>query len=194
MSTPDDPRTLRSRSALITAAIDLVDERDVASLAITDVCQLAGVSRPTFYQHFGDLGTLVQAAALERLQQLFDESMAQEQRDEPAAMLDAGLKRLMHGLAAHALFYRRVLEGASALTAQSRVIDFVAARIMAFVERSGAADASRIAFRSRFLAAGATWLVIEHLGTDRLSPAELDRVASQIARQLASSILDEARS
>src|SRR6478752_2791242 len=114
MSLTPDPRAARSRAALLDAARQLVDARAIGSIAITDVCTLAGVSRPTFYQHFGDIA---------------------------------------------------------------------ADRLLAFVERSGAADPELIKPRVRLLAAGAAWLVMEQLG-DRRDPDGLDSAASRIAQQL----------
>jgi AcrR family transcriptional regulator len=192
MSIAPDPRTARSRAALIAAATELVDERDVSSVSIHDICAAAGVSRPTFYQHFGDIGTVVQAAAVGRLLEVFDAAVDLERPDEPAVMLDAGVKRLMHGLARHAPFYRRVLEGTSAIAAQAMIVDFVADRLLAFVERSGAADPQRIAFRIRFLAAGASWLVIERLA-DHPGPDGLDAAATRIARHLSDSLIERVR-
>ena len=187
MSSLPDPRAQRSRAALLEAACELVDERDVGALTITDVCTLAGVSRPTFYQHFGDIPTLAQAAAVERLEQVFEETAAVQTPAEPAVMLEAGVRRLMQGLAEHAPFYRRVLEETSMLAVQPLVIDFVADRLVAFVERSGAANPDRIRSRVRLLAAGAAWLVMEQLG-DRRDPDGLDSAATGIAQQLAQSI------
>jgi len=184
-----DPRTVRSRAALISAATELIDERDVASISITDVCTVAGVSRPTFYQHFGDVSTLVQAAAIDRLQQVFDATIALEVRDEPPVMLQNGVGRLVRGLAQHAPFYRRVLEGTSIFAAHAMVVDYVAERLKAFIERSGVANAEAITFRIRFLAAGATWLVIEQFG-DNPDPDGLDAAATRIAQQLAQSMAE----
>ena len=192
MSLTPDPRALRSRAALLNAARQLVDARDIGSIAITDVCALAGVSRPTFYQHFGDIATLVQAAAIERLEQVFDATAAVETLAEPAVMLETGVRRLMQGLAEHAPFYRRVLEETSVLAVQALVIDFVAARLLAFVERSGAADPEEIKSRVRLLAAGAAWLVMEQLG-DRRDPDGLDSAATRIAQQLAQSLVEGGR-
>ncbi len=170
-----------------------MDARDISSISITDVCTLAGVSRPTFYQHFGDIATLVQAAAIERLEQVFDATAAVATPAEPTVMLTNGVRRLMQGLAEHAPFYRRVLEETSVLAVQTLVIDFVAARLLTFVERSGAADPEQIRSRVRLLAAGAAWLVMEQLG-DRRDPDGLESAASRIAQQLAASMVEGGRS
>jgi len=188
--TAHDPRTLRSRASLVAASIEMLDEQELAGISITDVCSRAGVSRPTFYLHFGDVGALVQAAALERLEALFNASREAEQNDAPGTMLEAGIHRLLYGLAEHAPFYRRVLDGASAVSTLTSVIDFVAARLVAFAQRSGSEGAAVPASRVRFFAAGATWLVVEHLGTGRLARDDLDRAAAEIARHLAGSTVE----
>ena len=53
-SSRTDPRTRRSRDALIAAAGALLAELDPDDISITDIAQRAGLSRPTVYQHFAD--------------------------------------------------------------------------------------------------------------------------------------------
>lgn len=44
--------TIRTRDALIHSYIDLLHEIPVNKIRITDICDRAGLSRPTFYKHF----------------------------------------------------------------------------------------------------------------------------------------------
>ena len=47
----EDPRSVRSRAALVAAMTELLDERELDTISVTQVVQRAGVTRPTFYQH-----------------------------------------------------------------------------------------------------------------------------------------------
>src|SRR5690625_7438314 len=68
-----NPRAERSKTALITAMTRALDEYEPGQvLSLAEISRAAGVSRPTLYQHFGDLANLIRAAAAVRLVALFD--------------------------------------------------------------------------------------------------------------------------
>ena len=72
MSENMDPRTARARKAMVDAAIELVASSPVSEISITQVAEAAGVSRPTIYQHFGDVPGLVAAATEEYMTGVFE--------------------------------------------------------------------------------------------------------------------------
>ncbi len=49
-----DIRTARTRSALASALIDLMDRTAFEEIKVVDICQAAQVHRTTFYKHFED--------------------------------------------------------------------------------------------------------------------------------------------
>src|SRR5699024_11274618 len=68
-----NPRAERSRTALIEAMTRALDAHELGSvLSVAEISRAAGVSRPTLYQHFGDLPNLMRAAAMVRVVALFD--------------------------------------------------------------------------------------------------------------------------
>lgn len=67
-----DARIARSRQALLRAILDLLREGAGDHLTISAICERAGVSRPTFYQHFSSPHALLAAAVTERLDSLLD--------------------------------------------------------------------------------------------------------------------------
>lgn len=69
---PSDPRTRRSRSALETALRELVAERDLSQIPVSDLTKRAGVNRSTFYEHYTDVHDLAAAACTT----VFDELVA----------------------------------------------------------------------------------------------------------------------
>ncbi|MDU6928100.1 MAG: TetR family transcriptional regulator, partial [Dermabacter sp.] len=63
--TPIDPRAQKSRESLIRVMVDALDENPQPP-SVSELVRRAGASRPTFYQHFGDIPTLMHAAAMAR--------------------------------------------------------------------------------------------------------------------------------
>jgi TetR/AcrR family transcriptional regulator, regulator of autoinduction and epiphytic fitness len=61
-----DPRVLRSRQALLTAALDELAEAGYAAFSMESVAARAGVGRSTLYRHWGDRLRLI-SDALETL-------------------------------------------------------------------------------------------------------------------------------
>jgi len=50
----DDARAVRTRAALATALIALMDGRPFDDISVQEICERAGVGRSTFYAHFQD--------------------------------------------------------------------------------------------------------------------------------------------
>src|SRR5699024_12612624 len=76
-----NPRAERSKAALVEAMTDALDAYEPGdSLSIAEISRAAGVSRPTLYQHFGDLPNLMRAAAMVRLVALFESVRSEERR------------------------------------------------------------------------------------------------------------------
>jgi len=54
-----DPRTAKTRLHLQEALFELVAERGIDDVAVSDIAQRAGVNRTTFYLHYSDKETLL---------------------------------------------------------------------------------------------------------------------------------------
>lgn len=83
---PMDPRTRRSRSALETALRELIAERDLSQISVSDITKRAGVNRSTFYEHYTDVHDLAAAACTT----VFDELVAAGPAAVPPATPDGG--------------------------------------------------------------------------------------------------------
>lgn len=105
-----DPRVRRTRSALQDAIIELTHSRPLGELSVSRVSAEAGVSRQTFYDHYGDLDDLVVAALHDEFEELRTIS---RQTGELAADDDActppGLLRLARFLHEHRVLLARAL-------------------------------------------------------------------------------------
>jgi AcrR family transcriptional regulator len=184
----DDPRAARSKRALIAAVTELIDQRDLDRISITQVVAAAGVTRPTFYQHFADVSALASAAAIARLDAEFS-------RHEPAAAPGSGLqsvepvvRELLEHLARHRDFYRRVLGTArSTGAATNAAVELVARRILDRGPLAGAAgdsDAEVVRDSVVILSGGIVWLLSNWLATPLTGRDSVRSMAHRIAVQL----------
>ncbi|MEU6032652.1 TetR/AcrR family transcriptional regulator [Streptomyces tauricus] len=105
-----DPRTRRSRSALETALRELIAERDLSQISVSDITKLAGVNRSTFYEHYADVHDLAAAACTT----VFDELVAASPTAVPPLNAEGSptvdlLPELFAHVAEHAPLYRALL-------------------------------------------------------------------------------------
>lgn len=164
-----DPRPARSRAALIDAATEALGTSDPGNLSITTLVKTAGVSRPTFYQHFTDVHELIHAAALTKLSAAFDALLPADPAASVAVFTSEVSTNLLKQLQADADFYRNVLaiSGNSSLVAE--LIDFLSHRFLsrpAVAERFIAKNPDLTSDYVQFVAAGVAWLAVRWLATD----------------------------
>lgn len=159
-----DPRLIRSRELLLSAITTALDRPGDEQPSITELCAEAGLSRPTFYQHFGDVPSLIEAAAVERMHALFAAVAPVAPQADWEGAVPRVVRGLLEGLLGHADFFRRVLSGGTARAVQESVVAFLAQRLLTFsplAERTpGEGDHARVELFAVFLAAGTTWLVV----------------------------------
>lgn len=184
-----DPRPARTRDALVGAAMAALDERDPESLTITELVAAAGVSRPSFYQHFGDLPTLVHAAALARMRAAFETLAAPDVIGDSWSSFSRGtLRALIAHFDAHAAFYLRAVNGPGGQHVAASVIRFLSERLRTVSPLASAiGDAPRPTERAEFLAAGVLWTITSWLALDREARSSVDETAERVGTLLLSS-------
>lgn len=165
-----DKRVLRSREALLSAAVRLVSERGTTAIPVTDLAAAADVSRQLVYLQFGDRDSLLVAAAAD----LVTRELLEETHD--SARL--GVLATAEHFARHRLFYRPMLTG-SCSYAMTRTLNgvFGPLNLRVLRERFGNVDERTGADLSKFAAAGAgaiinDWLVDSPDPLDPHEPAE----------------------
>ncbi|MDO4665048.1 MAG: TetR/AcrR family transcriptional regulator [Actinomycetaceae bacterium] len=161
----NDPRAERSRTALLRATFVLLkSEADLPDLTVAKIVREAGVTRPTFYQHFASVSQLVNAALISRLQEVLDRI----QREAPNLPLPARMKWTLRCLIGHLYaerIYAKVLRTLAAPEILAELVTFVAARLgseQLFLSEDSQNHPYPKQF-AEFLAAGAIWLVWEWL-------------------------------
>lgn len=186
----ENPRAERSRTSLIDAMTRTLDEHGGASvLSVAEIARSAGVSRPTLYQHFGDLQNLVRASAMVRLVALFESvpppavDARIQWRDASAVVLGA----LLTELEARRGFYLAVLDSSAGGDVREDIIAFLAARIIDVTAlgplmRDAEPTDEDAHERAMFLSAGALWRTERWLRDESSEPAAV--FASRLSRLL----------
>ena len=132
---PADPRFQRSYDALVRAVTELLDDAPLNTLSIAQLVQRAGVARPTFYQHFPDLQSAAQRAALVRLDDAF--AFVEEQGkllNPPSATffrsMEVETALILEHLNAHQPFYLTVFNDAATSAFFDELVTFVSGRLL----------------------------------------------------------------
>lgn len=139
---PTDPRARRSRAALQTALIQLIEVEDLGRISVSDLTKQAGVGRSTFYEHFDGVHDLAVSACTE----VFDQLVAGQPMLDPAV---AGVEKpptnplvpVFEHFEEHARLYRALLGP----DGSARVINHLLHRMLAGAYanlRDGAVGAS----------------------------------------------------
>jgi AcrR family transcriptional regulator len=104
----------KRREQLIDAALNVIVEQGYEGVSIESIARMAGVTRPVIYDHFSNLGTLLQAL-IEReeayaLAQLDDVvPPAPHGVDDPPTMFAAGVRRFLDAVATRPNTWRIIL-------------------------------------------------------------------------------------
>lgn len=163
-----DPRPARSRSALIHAITDVLTQQTPDAINITDIVKAAGVSRPTFYQHFPDTTALTRAAALEKLKATFAAIDAQNLTPEAEGFTNRFTTALLLELRDDAAFCRNVLKTAGDSALMSELISFLSNRLLNHSPFAAGVRPKTTEHESyaEFIAAGMSWSAMRWLCTD----------------------------
>ena len=188
----DDPRSRRSLEALLGAVTVLVDHEPLDLISITRVGEAAGVTRPTFYQHFADVPAAAQRAALVRLEAAFaaavpppvDRSATSR---ELRRRIEERARPLLEHLMAHRDFYVRVIEGAGNVGFFEELVAFVAAQLLPDVFTAADTAGGAREDLATLVAGGVVWIVVRWLrgpSTSQDSHAMARRIASTVPKVL----------
>lgn len=186
-----DPRPARSRAALIDAATEALGTGDPGNLNITALVKAAGVSRPTFYQHFTDVHELIHAAALTKLSAAFDALLPTDPAASVAVFTSEVSTNLLKQLQADATFYRNVLATAGNSTLIAEIVDFLSRRFMSRPVMAELFTTKKPTFTSdyaQFVAAGATWQAVRWLETDFTGEHTAEATGEHLAHMMQAAI------
>ncbi|MFW0118907.1 TetR/AcrR family transcriptional regulator [Rothia sp. P5764] len=182
-----DPRPARSRTALVEATIKALNTPEPASLNITDLVKAAGVSRPTFYQYFSDINTLIHTAALEKLDTALNSLPEADPTDPSTLITSAASTSLLTALQADAVFFRNVLDTSGNSSLVEELVTFLTHRLLL---RGSATEQPKTTNRpltsdyAQFIAAGAAWLTVRWLRTDFTGPNTAQAMGQRLSAMI----------
>lgn len=149
------PLAERSRAALVGAARTLLEQQDPAEISITALVARAGLTRPTFYQHYQDLGELFAAAGLWALAEILEELPEPRYRSFAPA-----LSQLVQKLLDRALFFDRVFSGSGGGRMVAGSIHLLSAWLP---DHPGLQPQHEVPGYWQFLASGIVWNLAYHV-------------------------------
>lgn len=182
-----DPRFQRSLEGLSQAIWELAATTPLSELSITVVAQRAGVSRPTFYQHAGDVRELARSVGLRRLEAEtpglpYYGPFGLAEVDAVSQHLALSIRQPMRFLAVYQDFYLNLLEHAATPSLFARVIDLLMARLdmRTFAPLSLVSGISEDRFGT-VVHGGIMWRIISWLQS-RPAPVEAEDFSLEIGR------------
>jgi len=78
----EDRRVLYTKKVIRESFLDLLDEKPVEKISVTEICKRADINRGTFYSHYADPFELKAALELELVQMLEDASATARQNGQ----------------------------------------------------------------------------------------------------------------
>jgi AcrR family transcriptional regulator len=170
-----DRRVVRSRAALMAAAVRLVSERGTTEVSVTDLAEAANVGRQLVYVQFGDRDSLLVEAAAE----LAGRELASRTENLHADVRLEVLRVARH-FAEHRSFYRAMLTGSCAF-AMARALSslFVPVNREVAQEWFGDLDPTLTEDVATFITAGVTGVVNRWL-IDRADPLDPEELAGRL--------------
>ncbi|MDP5226271.1 MULTISPECIES: TetR/AcrR family transcriptional regulator [Arthrobacter] len=158
---PTNPVAARSRLALLDAATGLLDARPAAEISIKDVVSAAGMSRPTFYQHFTDVGDAFAAAGMSRFESAVAGMPDAGHSDGVPGTVPALFGALLSRLSEHSLFYARVGESPGGAPFHAEAVRATSEWLHREPQLTG--TVTEDGATREFLAAGVVWTVMRYL-------------------------------
>ena len=101
----EDRRIMKTKKALKTALIELLDKQDFEHVSITELCRKADVSRITFYSHYNDKYALLDDIFNDMLRIGTEDYQRRQKENNPSRRLAAGYVNMLDSILE--LYYER---------------------------------------------------------------------------------------
>lgn len=169
-----DPRLRRSRDALLTAAGELLAERNPDDISITDIAQRAGLSRPTVYQHFADRGSVLAAVIQARIDAILHGEKTLKSYPPTQDEAVGRINSLVSEISTNHELYHRVIDSTVGTRARTEIAGYLFCLVVDYIERVYPDDGRDQGELARFVTGGAIAL-LEHWARDSDIDSERER-------------------
>lgn len=178
---------IRSRKLILTALADLLEEKPLEKITVTDVVNRAGINRGTFYAHFADIPDVINHL----IQHSFDairDAIASENRPL-AEVAHSVLKQVQFLLEEDLAFCRKILNSSAYPLMQDQLVSFVVDYLLQNRDSYYTGDPARYELAIRFGAGGLSNLYRDWFaGKLPYSLDELTQIGEELLLQVARGI------
>lgn len=182
---------IRSQKLIIEALVDLLQEKPLDKITVTDVVNRAEINRGTFYAHFSDVPDVIHHLIMG----IFS-TIRQAISEEPKTLSDiphALLKRIQTMLEDDMQFCQKVMNSGASLMMQEQLIAIVMDYMLQHEHVYGFGDHQRYEMTIRFCAGGLGNLYRDWFaGKLELTPDQLTQEAENMVNWIISGIQQKA--
>ena len=174
MNTPNNKRRKESKRRIGRAFIQLLQERDLSEITVTDICAEAQVNRTTFYLHYSDQRSVLNDLKEEVCRQTIA-MIGESDFSDPTAFVE----RFLGYIRANDRQFRILFLNDEGDRFRFALMDAVARELVPYIR--GTADPQADAFGLAYIMAGSLSIIIEWMKTGyERSPKELARFIFKI--------------
>ena len=143
---------IRSRKLILSALADLLEEKPLEKITVTDVVNRAGINRGTFYAHFADIPDVIHHL----IQHSFDSirDVITKENQPLTEVAHALLKQVQYLLEEDLAFCRKILTSSAAPVMQEQLVCFVVDYLLQNRNTYYTGDPARYELAIRFGAGG----------------------------------------
>ena len=143
---------IRSRKLINTALADLLQEKPLDKITVTDVVRRAEINRGTFYAHYSDIQDVINHLIAQTFSHIRE--VISEQPRQFSDMPEALLVRIRQILEEDLDFHRKVMNSSAATLMQEQLVHFALEYLVQHEKDFGITDHEQYLLTIRFCAGG----------------------------------------
>lgn len=173
MNTKDNQRAVQTKNRIRWAFLELLKEKDISHISVSEICRKAGIHRTTFYVHYQDVADLMDHLKAEMYRQIMDMFV-----EEGKGMRPDGFRQLFELVARHREFFVSLQETAGRLDlTYERLPRELQGRIDGVMAVMGYASREELLYHQTFFCEGLSAVIRRWIkGGCRESPEEMERI------------------
>lgn len=174
---------IRSRRLIQKALADLLQEKPLDKITVTDVVRLAGINRGTFYAHYKDIPEVIQHVIEEtfsNIREVFSESPV-SLNSLPHVML----RRVQETMEADMDFCQKVMASSASAMMEEQLVNLMLDYLLQNGDKMGWGNRENYEFTMRFCAGGISNLYREwFMGKIPISLEELTKQTEELLNRM----------